>query len=95
MEDLDDFSNFSFEDFEQDGSAGSVDASSVGSDVRLPNGAALAVVDADQAVRDYLASQLGEGTATVGSLSELELRLGLGPVVVVLGPSCTDPTEHN
>ena len=92
MEDLDDFSSFGFEDFESDGESDTMTADG-GSDIRLPNGAALAVVDSDQAVREYLASQLGEGVATVSSLVELEQRLGLGPVVVVLGPACIDPTD--
>ncbi len=95
MEELDDFASFGFGDFDESGSSDTVIAApvEVDSDMRLPNGAALAVVDADQAVRDYLASQLGEGVATVASLTELEQRLGLGPVVVVLGPSCVDPTD--
>jgi pilus assembly protein CpaE len=94
MEDLDDFSNLSFAEFDSvDPVDTLVDDEPASDDVRLPNGAALAVVDADQAVRDYLASQLGEGVATVGSLAELEQRFGLGPVVVLLGPSCADPTD--
>lgn len=56
-------------------------------------GAAIAVVDNDLAVRDYLAMQLGEGVAKVGSLAEMETRIGLGPVVVVLGPSCVSPAD--
>ncbi len=93
MAELEDFSNFRFEDFENEGSTETITEEPVGSDIRLPNGAALAVVDADQAVRDYLASQLGEGLATVASLVDLEHRFGLGPIVVILGPSCVDPTD--
>ncbi len=59
----------------------------------VANGAAVAVVDADQAVRDYLAAQFGEGAATASTLSELEPRLGMGPVVLILGPSCTEPSD--
>lgn len=89
-----DFSTFSLDDF---GSPGDqmTESPSIGADAdpRLPNGAALAVVDADQAVRDYLAQQLGEGVGSAASLSELESRLGMGPVVVVLGPSCAGPSD--
>ena len=96
-EDFNQFDSFGFDDFSDEGTdtetLAPATAFEAGSDVRLPNGAALAVVDTDQAVRDYLASQLGEGVAALGSLSELEPRLGLGPVVVVLGPSCVDPTD--
>ncbi len=95
MAELDDFSNFNFDDFESPGSTDTVteEPTDISTDIRLPNGAALAVVDADQAVREYLASQLGEGVATVASLVDLEQRLGMGPVVVILGPSCVDPTD--
>ncbi len=86
-----DFSTFSLDDFSSEPEeSGTVIAES---DPRLPNGAALAVVDGDQAVRDYLAQQLGEGVGAAASLSELESRLGMGPVVVVLGPSCTGPSD--
>jgi pilus assembly protein CpaE len=60
---------------------------------QMANGVAVAVVDADQAVRDYLAAQFGEGAGTASSLSELEGRLGMGPVVVILGPSCAEPGD--
>jgi len=60
---------------------------------QIANGAAVAVVDADQAVRDYLAAQFGEGAGTASSLPELEGRLGMGPVVVILGPSCADAAD--
>ena len=60
---------------------------------QIANGAAVAVVDADQAVRDYLAAQFGEGAGTASSLAELEGRLGMGPVVVILGPSCADAAD--
>jgi len=55
---------------------------------RLAAGAGVAVVDSDQAVRDYLVG-LFEGTVdTAFSLDELEPRLQGGACVVVLGPSC-------
>lgn len=58
------------------------------SEHRLPAGAGVAVVDSDQAVRDYLVG-LFEGTVeTAESMEELETRLQGGSCVVVLGPSC-------
>lgn len=87
-----DFSSFTLDDFgieEEQPPAPSGD----GLEPRLPNGAGLAVVDTDRAVRDYLAQQLGEGVATEASLAELEQRFGMGPVVVVLGPSCATPAD--
>ncbi len=87
---LDDFSSFDDPGHE----AGALsDVEDFGSDVGLPNGAALAVVDNDQAVRDYLAQQLGQGVATAPSLLDLESRFGMSPIVVILGPSCVDPTD--
>lgn len=55
--------------------------------------AAVAVVDADLAVRDYLATQLGEDVTKVASLAELEARIGMHPMVAVLGPSCITPAD--
>jgi pilus assembly protein CpaE len=56
-------------------------------------GISLGIVDADQAVREYLAG-LFDGRADVaGSLVEIETRLGLQPIVVVLGPSCVEPDD--
>ncbi len=58
------------------------------SEHRLVAGAGVAVVDSDQAVRDYLVG-LFEGTVeTAESLEDLETRLHGGSCVVVLGPSC-------
>lgn len=59
----------------------------------LPTNAAVVVVDADRAVADYLAGQLGSGIATVAGMGELEQRLGVTPVVAVLGPSCVTPHD--
>jgi pilus assembly protein CpaE len=56
-------------------------------------GVAVAVVDADLAVRDYLAQQLGDHVAKVSSLAEMEARIGMGPIVAVLGPSCISPAD--
>ena len=87
-QDVSDFTNFSFDDFGLDAEGDAeLDAASEGSQIA---GVSLAVVDSDQAVREYL-SGLFEGRVDVaGSLVEIETRLGLSPIVVVLGPSCTD-----
>ncbi len=87
---LDDFSSL---DYPGHGHGTPSDADDFGADIGLPHGAALAVVDADQAVRDYLAQQLGQGVATATTLLELESRFGMSPIVVILGPSCIDPTD--
>ncbi len=88
-----DFSTFSLDDFSSSPEESNDSSVAVDADPHLPNGAALAVVDADQAVREYLAQQLGEGVGSAASLTELEGRLGMGPVVVVLGPSCSGATD--
>ncbi len=90
IEELNDFSSFGLDDQSFSPEVGVPETSA---DPRLPNGAALAVVDADQAVRDYLASQFGEGVAASASMGELEARFGMGPIVVVLGPSCASPSD--
>jgi pilus assembly protein CpaE len=59
----------------------------------LPSNATVIVVEADSTVAGQLAAQLGSGVVTVRDLDELEHRLGLAPVVAVLGPSCADPAE--
>jgi pilus assembly protein CpaE len=48
----------------------------------------VAVLDADPGMRNRLALQLGERTASVDSISSLEPDLQVGPLVLVLGPSC-------
>jgi pilus assembly protein CpaE len=50
----------------------------------------VAVVDADQAVRNRLAMQLGERAETFESIAAVGPLLGAGPFVLVLGPSCAD-----
>jgi len=59
----------------------------------IPAGVAVAVVDADQSVRNRLAMQLGEAATTFGSVGELSSRLIGHPVVAVLGPSCAYGSE--
>ncbi len=60
---------------------------------RLSGGAALAVVDSDQAVSDYLAG-LFEGTVeTAPTLAEMATKFGPASWVVVLGPSCSEPSD--
>ena len=51
-------------------------------------GAAVAVVDADQAIRSRLAMQLGDFAVPVASIDALRERLTGVPIVAVLGPSC-------
>jgi pilus assembly protein CpaE len=54
-------------------------------------GAAVAVVDIDQAVRNRLAMQLGDFAVPVSSIDVLRERLTGIPLVAVLGPSCSTP----
>ena len=64
-----DFSSFELDDFssftEEPEPAGSEEPTGTGA-------ASVAVVDADLAVRDYLAMQLGDHVAKVASLAEME-----------------------
>jgi pilus assembly protein CpaE len=53
-------------------------------------GAAVAVVDVDQAVRSRLAMQLGDYAVPLPSITALADRLTGIPLVAVLGPSCGD-----
>ena len=55
-------------------------------------GAAVAVVDADQAVRSRLAMQLGDLAVPLESIEALGGRLTGIPIVAVLGPSCAGPS---
>ncbi len=87
-----DFDTFEFGDF-GDLSSTAPEAADTAFSPSLPGGAAVAVVDNDVAVRDYLASLLGDGTAKVASMADMEARFGGVPVVVVLGPSCAEPTS--
>lgn len=82
-----DFSNF--DDF----GTGVVDDEHVESEFRLAGGAALAVVDGDDAVRDYLAGLFDGTVDTAASLDQLEPRLGLASRVVVLGPTLATPED--
>src|SRR3954465_3562783 len=54
-------------------------------------GAAVAVVDADQAIRSRLAMQLGDFAVPVQSIDALRERLTGVPLVAVLGPSGSGP----
>jgi len=83
-----DFSSFELDDFSSfnDDEASIEEPSGLGA-------ATVAVVDADLAVRDYLATQLGDDVAKVASLAELEARIGMHPMVAVLGPSCITPAD--
>ncbi len=87
-QDLNDFSNFSFDSFAMDSDLDAMlTAASEGSGI---GGVSLAVVDSDPAVRDYLAGLFDTRVDTAAAMVEIETRLGLSPIVVVLGPSCTD-----
>jgi pilus assembly protein CpaE len=87
-QDVSDFANFSFDDFGLDTELDEeLNASNEGGQIA---GVSLAVVDADQAVREYLGGLFEGKVDSAGSLVEIETRLGLSPIVVVLGPSCTD-----
>lgn len=83
-----DFSSFELDDFSSfsDDPAPVEEPTGVGA-------ATVMVVDADLAVRDYLAMQLGDDVAKVASLAEMEARIGLEPIVAVLGPSCITPAD--
>lgn len=50
----------------------------------------VAVVDADDSIRNRLAMQLGEHAVTFGSVAELESRLPPTSAIVVFGPACSD-----
>ncbi len=88
-----DFSEFGLDDFSAGESSEAADTTTyeedpadsgdqgVGLDPRLPNGAVIAVVDSDQAVRDYLTAQLGEGATSAESLEELEHAKARGATI--------------
>jgi len=80
-----DFSNMDFDSF--DGFDGSTEEIAE-SEYKLAGGASLAIVDADQAVCDYLTGVFGGTVDTAYSLSALEPQLGLEARVVILGPTC-------
>jgi pilus assembly protein CpaE len=87
-QDVSDFANFSFDDFGLDTELDEeLNAATAGSQFA---GVSLAVVDADQAVREYLSGLFEGRVDSAGSLVEIETRLGLSPIVIVLGPSCAD-----
>ncbi len=53
----------------------------------------VAVVDADESVRNRIAMQLGEHAVAFRSIAELESRLPSSPVIVVFGPSISTPDQ--
>ena len=84
---------FDFLNFDSIDDESSHDSAGYEPEHRLVGGTALAVVDSDPAVSDYLAG-LFEGTVdTAPSLADMERRLGLSSQVVVLGPSCTEQAD--
>ncbi len=79
---------YDFSSFDGLDAAESFEENTFESEHRLVAGAGVAIVDSDQAVRDYLVG-LFEGTVdTAQSLEDLERQLQGGACVVVLGPSC-------
>jgi pilus assembly protein CpaE len=66
------------------------DDSPLSSSQRSGLGAAVAVVDVDQAVRSRLAMQLGDFAVPVPTIDALRERLTGIPLVAVLGPSCAN-----
>lgn len=88
-----DFSSFELDDFSAFHDEPVPEETSSGESSSGLGGVAVAVVDADLAVRDYLAQQLGDHVAKVASLAEMEARIGMGPMVAVLGPSCISPAD--
>ena len=88
-QEVSDFTDFNFDDFGMESELEEeLNAANEGSQF---NGVSLAVVDSDQAVRDYLGGLFDSRVDAAGSLVEIETRLGLSPIVVILGPSCADP----
>ncbi len=85
-----DFEFLSFDSFDSDQDFGGDTASP---EPQQSGGLALAVVDSDQAVSDYLAGLFEGPVETATSLGQLESRLPVGRMVVVLGPSCSGPTD--
>ncbi len=87
-----DFGTFEFGDFggltDDDAEMAESSAASLGS-----SGPAVVVVDADVAVRDYLASLLGDATAKAVDLDQVEHQAAGAPTVAVLGPSLADSSS--
>jgi pilus assembly protein CpaE len=87
--DVNDFSNFNFGDIGIDSDLDNELAEAN----ETSGGHSLAVVDADQAVREYLAGLFDGRVDTAGTLTEIETRLGSAPIVVILGPSCVGEAD--
>ncbi|MGI9596561.1 MAG: hypothetical protein ACR2QK_10395 [Acidimicrobiales bacterium] len=88
-----DFLNYDTLSFDGEESEATGEPEGFESDNRLASGAALAVVDSDQAVGDYLAGLFDGKVEIASSLAEMETSLGHCPYVVVLGPSCAEPAD--
>jgi pilus assembly protein CpaE len=54
---------------------------------------AIAVIDADQAVRSRLSMQLGDLAIPLATVQALSERLSGNPIVVVMGPSCATDSD--
>jgi pilus assembly protein CpaE len=90
-QDVNDFTGFTFDDFGVESELDEELSAAQANDQF--GGTSVAVVDADQAVRDYLGAQFDGPVDTAGSLVEIETRLGLSPIVVILGPSCVEAED--
>lgn len=87
------FQNFeNFESFEQEASVDTV-APAFTPGFRLRGGAALAIVDSDAAVRDYLAAMFSSTVDTASTLAEMESKVEAMAWVIILGPSCASPAD--
>ena len=87
-----DFSNFdsSFDEYDFDGGLAVAEPESAGERAE-PMGSGVAVVDSDQAVRDYLAGLFDYPVDLAADLFEMEHLVSQDACVVVLGPSCATP----
>lgn len=88
------FQNFqSFDSFDQETTVETVVEPAFTPGHPLPGGGGLAIVDADAAVRNYLASMFSPTVDMAASLTEMEAKVDLAAWVVILGPSCTSPAD--
>ena len=92
MSDTFDYSG-DFSGFEEFGSDDAGDSVGYEPEHRLPGGAALAVVDSDPAVTEYLTGLFTGAVDSASSLLELESQIGLSSLVVILGPSCSGAAD--
>ena len=92
------FDFLNFESFEGESTAGAETApATVGTGPAaahyLRSGPALAVIDTDEAVRNYLTGMFGGNVDGFDRLADIESRLGGNAWVIILGPSCAEPAD--